>query len=65
MPPLTDAHVFELTKRGSDFYTESVMLFSAMRDRLALLEGRIKQLEEQQSHSTATAKLKLVHDGSS
>jgi BMFP domain-containing protein YqiC len=40
------------------------MLFSAMRDRLELLETRIKQLEEQQSSSTATAKLKLVHDGS-
>jgi BMFP domain-containing protein YqiC len=62
--PLTDAQVFELTKHGSDFYTETVMLFSAMRDRLELLETRIKQLEEQQSSSTATAKLKLVHDGS-
>jgi hypothetical protein len=59
--PLTDAQVFELTKHGSDFYTESVMLFSAMRDRFELLEKRIKVLEEQQPHSTAAAKtLKLV-----
>jgi BMFP domain-containing protein YqiC len=64
MPPLTDAQVFELTKHGSDFYSETVLLFAAMRDRLELLEMRIKQLEEQQSHSAATAKLKLVHDGS-
>jgi BMFP domain-containing protein YqiC len=58
--PLTDAQVFELTKHGSDFYTESVMLFSAMRDRFELLEKRIKVLEEAQSNSAATAKLKLV-----
>jgi BMFP domain-containing protein YqiC len=63
--PLTDQQVFELTKHGSDFFTESVLLFSAMRDRLEILERRIKILEEQQSSSTATTKLKLVqNDGS-
>jgi hypothetical protein len=39
-----------------------VLLFDMMRDRIVRLELRVKELEDQQSNSASTAKLKLVQN---
>ena len=58
---LTTAQLYELTKNGSDLSTDIIITLDVMADRIKQLETRIKQLEDQQS--TSTAKLKLVQNG--
>jgi phage shock protein A len=53
---LTTEQIIELMKDGSNFYTDTVLTFDAMRDRINKLEERIKSLEE------ARKPLKLVQN---
>ena len=60
---LTDAQIDELNYSVRDFSRDVALTLDEMRKRLRQLEAKIQKLEEAQSNSTATAKLKLVHDG--
>ena len=42
---LTDAQINELTKSGSSFYSDVVLTFDVLADRMQRLEARIKDLE--------------------
>jgi hypothetical protein len=57
---LTDAQIADLTKDGTTFYSDVVLVIDAMADRIKRLDERIKQLEMREP-----AKLKLVSDGGS
>jgi hypothetical protein len=54
---ITELQIAELTKDGSTFYSECVLLIDTMRGRINDLESRVKQLETRDQQQP---KLKLV-----
>jgi hypothetical protein len=59
---LTKEQIMELTKNGTGFHTDVVLMFDTMADKIRSLETRIKQLEE--AHEPAKTTLRVVNDGS-